>query len=248
MSNLLINTKNAYFYYCYYSFPVSLILVAGLFLFLGKSKSRKEVRYYFATAMAITVCPLCIYLIIRGWMPMTEYWKIYYLIPAFPMLAYVAADYWGTASGRKKQWIITAVFVIIIGMAIQFNGSFHQIHFIENPYRVSEQVLSVSELLQEKGLEKEPIIIPQSLKGQLCAYRENVIVAEVLTSEDEKVFRGETWLEPGGALDNKLELLKEGYASVIVLEASYQNEGFMKENGFTLLCENGDYYIYSCAE
>ena len=102
--------------------------------------------------------------------------------------------------------------------------------------------------MKEKGLEKEPIIIPQSLKGQLCAYRENVIVAEVLTSEDEKVFRGETWLEPGGALDNKLELLKEGYASVIVLEASYQNEGFMKENGFTLLCENGDYYIYSCAE
>lgn len=138
MQNILIYTKNAYFYYCFYGIQLALVIGALIYLYVNRRQTEKRLFIYGTAVLLLAMCPLTIYAVTCKWMNLSEYWKLYYLVPVVPLFAYVMTLILEKSANLKKKWIGVLIFVIIMGAAVNFDLTFEQFRVPVNPFQVNE--------------------------------------------------------------------------------------------------------------
>ena len=88
MEEILKSTKSAYYFYCLYGLNFIFILTSMFFLYFKQTKIKKTLLLFSFILLMSIMNPFIIWITLKYWLPASEYWKIYYIVPGGILLAY----------------------------------------------------------------------------------------------------------------------------------------------------------------
>lgn len=172
----------------------ALFLAALLFLYL-KEKSREwhpTLLYSSLLLLAVIFNPVTAKLMTKFMSGEEVYWRMFWLLPMLPVIAYVAVCILEEQKETKKKAVVfLALFFVVVlsgdfvytGNTIVYNGSsFFELgknfEKANNPYKVPDEVIEVCEIIEkEDGGKKNHsprVIVPWELVSYIRQYDANI--------------------------------------------------------------------------
>lgn len=245
MEEILKSTKSAYYFYCLYGLNFIFILTSMFFLYFKQTKIKKTMLLFSFILLMSIMNPFIIWITLKYWLPASEYWKIYYIVPGGILLAYAMTVLFGEVSGKKKQWIVLGLFAIMIFATVNFDFKSDIKGLERNKYGVEHNIVELDKLLQNNQISDLELMVPENVKMQLIEYDSNIKITEIVEPADfEQTVNINTGAISYEKLNIKLSEENKAHVACIILESEYNNEAVMNEFGYCLKASDDRYYIY----
>lgn len=243
MPECLKLTKEAYYYYCLFGMNIAIYVAAVVYLIGFSKKENKLLAEYGATILVILFFPVTFYLSSKFWLVGNDVWKLYYLLQSVIILSYTMVEFVTNYSGRKKKWIVSGIFVIIMIVALNYDMTFQSIKPLENSYRIENQILELDQVIKNAKLQKQKMIVPTEVLEQICEYDGSLQLYGTIEgySIDQAL---NTEASSYDILNKAFNELQEQGITCIILESEYNNEAVMNQFEYYMTMSINDFYIY----
>ena len=236
-------TKEAYYYYCLFGMNIAIYVAAVVYLIGFSKKENKLLAEYGVTILVILFFPVTFYLSSKFWLVGNDVWKLYYLLQSVIILSYTMIEFVTNYSGRKKKWIVSGIFVIIMVVSLNYDMTFQSIKPLENSYRIENQILELDQVIKNAKLQKQKMIVPTEVIDQICEYDGSLQLYGTIEgySIDQAL---NTEASSYDILNKAFNELQEQGITCIILESEYNNEAVMNQFEYYMTMSINDFYIY----
>lgn len=243
MPECLKLTKEAYYYYCLFGMNIAIYVAAVVYLIGFSKKENKLLAEYGVTILVILFFPVTFYLSSKFWLVGNDVWKLYYLLQSVIILSYTMIEFVTNYSGRKKKWIVSGIFVIIMVVSLNYDMTFQSIKPLENSYRIENQILELDQVIKNAKLQKQKMIVPTEVIDQICEYDGSLQLYGTIEgySIDQAL---NTEASSYDILNKAFNELQEQGITCIILESEYNNEAVMNQFEYYMTMSINDFYIY----
>lgn len=243
MPECLKLTKEAYYYYCLFGMNIAIYVAAVVYLIGFSKKENKLLAEYGVTILVILFFPVIFYLSSKFWLVGNDVWKLYYLLQSVIILSYTMVEFVTNYSGRKKKWIVSGIFVIIMIVSLNYDMTFQSIKPLENSYRIENQILELDQVIKNAKLQKQKMIVPTEVLEQICEYDGSLQLYGTIEgySIDQAL---NTEASSYDILNKAFNELQEQGITCIILESEYNNEAVMNQFEYYMTMSINDFYIY----
>ena len=243
MPECLKLTKEAYYYYCLFGMNIAIYVAAVVYLIGFSKKENKLLAEYGVTILVILFFPVIFYLSSKFWLVGNDVWKLYYLLQSVIILSYTMVEFVTNYSGRKKKWIVSGIFVIIMIVSLNYDMTFQSIKPLENSYRIENQILELDQVIKNAKLQKQKMIVPTEVLEQICEYDGSLQLYGTIEgySIDQAL---NTEASSYDILNKAFNELQEQGITCIILESEYNNEAVMNQFEYYMTMSINDLYIY----
>ena len=243
MPECLKLTKEAYYYFCLFGMNIAIYVAAVGYLIGFSKKENKLLAEYGVTILVILFFPVTFYLSSKFWLVGNDVWKLYYLLQSVIILSYTMIEFVTNYSGRKKKWIVSGIFVIIMVVSLNYDMTFQSIKPLENSYRIENQILELDQVIKNAKLQKQKMIVPTEVIDQICEYDGSLQLYGTIEgySIDQAL---NTEASSYDILNKAFNELQEQGITCIILESEYNNEAVMNQFEYYMTMSINDFYIY----
>lgn len=243
MPECLKLTKEAYYYFCLFGMNIAIYVAAVVYLIGFSKKENKLLAEYGVTILVILFFPVTFYLSSKFWLVGNDVWKLYYLLQSVIILSYTMIEFVTNYSGRKKKWIVSGIFVIIMVVSLNYDMTFQSIKPLENSYRIENQILELDQVIKNAKLQKQKMIVPTEVIDQICEYDGSLQLYGTIEgySIDQAL---NTEASSYDILNKAFNELQEQGITCIILESEYNNEAVMNQFEYYMTMSINDFYIY----
>ena len=236
MVSLLENIKNSWLSFGLGYVHIIVLYIALVWIFLYKKEKKKNNLYQFTLwgiFMVLGLQVVSLLLLKRGTMP-----KMYYLIPYALVIAYTGVEVCEQIKLRKNKWILIVLYAIIIqaGICLEYTGDFFLANY--NIEKISSTVIRMAECIE---------CIPMEESAYLYAPEE---IASQIQEQDVRirVAYGENYTYYESNVKLLLEAMEQYNCNCLVVKEQYDDEEYIKENGYELIIIFDGYSLYTREE
>ncbi|WP_455534895.1 hypothetical protein [Roseburia inulinivorans] len=236
-------TKEAYYYYCLFGMNIVIYAAAVIYFSASLKKEHKIVAEYGVITLLFLFLPITYAGCLKFWLGKDEVWKIYYLLQTTVILSYTMVEFMNAYSGRKKKWIVSAIFVIIMVAMLNYDMTFQNVRPLDNVYHVENQILELDQVIKNEELQNQKMIVPSEVLKQICEYDGELHLLGTIEqySLDEVL---ETETSSYDILNKTFRELKEQGITCIILRSENNSETVMEQYGYMLVASTGEFFIY----
>ena len=205
-------------------------LAIAWFLLYRKDRKNNNI-YLYAVFITLLVIGLQAVLAVLGRAPMD---KLFYLLPEAILVGYVSVEIFADRIPVKKKWIIILLYAIIIqaGMGWRFTTDYAFANY--NDRKISSTVMQMADCIEAVEEIDEPVLLaPEEIATQIQEY-----------DTDIKVAYGEGYHYSEDNLEQLVYEMTTYGCNFAVIKHVYDDEDWMKEQGFTQVIIFDGYSLY----
>lgn len=236
--------KEAYYYYCLFGMNIVIYATVVIYFCTALKKEHKIVAEYGVITLLLLFLPITYAVSLKFWLGKDEVWKIYYLLQTTVILSYAIVEFINAYSGRKKKWIVSGIFVIIMFAMLNYDMTFQNIRPLDNAYHIENQILQLDQVINKnEELQNQKMIVPSEVLKQICEYDGKLYLLGTIEqySLDEVL---ETETSSYDILNKTFQELKEQGITCIILRSENNNETVMEQYGYILVASTEEFFIY----
>ena len=258
MSEILKIIQRSYYNFNAAGAIYALFLVALLYIYLKKDNQEdKKLFFYPSIVCAILVlCPVTAWLIMDFFLGREVYWRIWWLFPILPTVAYVGVQVVISQKEKKYQRVVIIFLSIIIAISGKSIYTSETMRKPENLFKLPTDVLEISDIIAaDNNNEEVYIIVSHDLIEYIRLYNPNI-----------KLLYGRETVRMHLGTELQLAVMEQLRADnpdvkVVTTFARMENceyivlsraldglQGALSENGFGLLGHTNGYSIYKDIE
>lgn len=139
---------------------VVLFLISLLYIYIRDSKEKIKTDIllrYSIIAILILFNPLMVYAAEEFLLKDMVYWRIFWIIPVVPVIAYAAAQAVSGCKEKKKKLITSIAILLIIvycGKLVYNTGNFQE---ADNLYKIPQEAIDICDIINEQSEDGETI-------------------------------------------------------------------------------------------
>lgn len=236
-------TKDAYYNYWLFGMNITIYVMAVIYLCTTAKKEYKCLGQYGIVTLLCLFFPIAIPVALKFWVSRSESWSLYYLLQTTIVLSYTIIEIISTYGRRKKKWIVSGIFVIIMLAALNYDVTLQQFKIAENAYHIDNNVIQLDQIIRDHKVEDQRMLVPKTVLEQICEYDGNLHLAGAI--EQYSLSEGLKAEDSSYDILNKTFLqLKEQGITCIILKEEDNNEYVMNQYGYTLLDHTAEFFLY----
>lgn len=235
-------TKEAYYYYCLFGMNIVIYATVAIYFSTALKKEHKIVAGYGVITLLLLFLPITYAVSLKFWLGKDEVWKIYYLLQTTVILSYAIVEFINAYSGRKKKWIVSGIFVIIMVAMLNYDMTFQNIRLLDNVYHIENQILQLDQVINKnEELQNQKMIVPSEVLKQICEYDGKLHLLETIEQYSlDEAFEISSY----DILNKTFQELKEQGITCIILRSENNNEAVMEQYGYILVASTEEFFIY----
>ena len=205
-------------------------------------KEHKIVAGYGVITLLLLFLPITYAVSLKFWLGKDEVWKIYYLLQTTVILSYAIVEFINAYSGRKKKWIVSGIFVIIMVAMLNYDMTFQNIRLLDNVYHIENQILQLDQVINKnEELQNQKMIVPSEVLKQICEYDGKLhLLGTIEQYSLDEAFEISSY----DILNKTFQELKEQGITCIILRSENNNEAVMEQYGYILVASTEEFFIY----
>jgi uncharacterized membrane protein YhaH (DUF805 family) len=240
-----------------------ILIILTYFFYKSKTEINKLLCIYMLISFFIILNPL-FYKVVGDKLGFSNvYYRFFWLVPVFILLAYVLADLVGNQKKKGLQVMMLLIFsMLIINLGTPMFAK-SELKFPENPYKVSNDVISISQWISnDKEIEQPKVLMDFAMDLEIRQYDASILPSiphdcyrRVVTSNE--TFEG--WGSTYAAYKNLMnifsdnleftqETLKDGLSrtnpNYIVVKKEFMVNNNLAEMNIPCIGESDNYNIY----
>lgn len=169
---LVIQLYNDYFGQGYLSW---LFLACFVYLWVAeKEKTRRFYLVYITTALLVFFfCPIVAYIAVRTIFDQETYYRILWLLPIYPVIAYAITKLISDCKGKLQKGILMIGGIIVLVTSGVFTYEHPTFTRAENLYHIPQAVIDICDRID---LENDwvYVVVPKELLESMRQYAENI--------------------------------------------------------------------------
>lgn len=235
-------TKEAYYYYCLFGMNIVIYATVAIYFSTALKKEHKIVAGYGVITLLLLFLPITYAVSLKFWLGKDEVWKIYYLLQTTVILSYAIVEFINAYSGRKKKWIVSGIFVIIMVAMLNYDMTFQNIRLLDNVYHIENQILQLDQVINKnEELQNQKMIVPSEVLKQICEYDGKLhLLGTIEQYSLDEAFEISSY----DILNKTFQELKEQGITCIILRSENNNEAVMEQYGYILVASTEEFFIY----
>lgn len=250
MKNIL-SVWSAYWGEGYYPY---LLLVAVIYLLVWKRKKEhvRQLLRFIGVYLVIFFCPVTAG-IIQKCIGSEVYWRVLWILPVVPVIAYVTTDFVRSRQGKAVQPVLVVLFLALIafcGKSVWRAGNYEIVH---NYQKVPDNVAQIAEILNsEKGEEEILLAADDHVSAYIRIYDPSIHTAygrggkTAVCSEARRFYMQICKEEPN--FKKAARLAKTAGCNFIVLAYQEKQEAQFAKLGYKKIGLVNEYAIYKMTE
>lgn len=234
--------KEAYYYYCLFGMNIVIYATVAIYFSTALKKEHKIVAGYGVITLLLLFLPITYAVSLKFWLGKDEVWKIYYLLQTTVILSYAIVEFINAYSGRKKKWIVSGIFVIIMVAMLNYDMTFQNIRLLDNVYHIENQILQLDQVINKnEELQNQKMIVPSEVLKQICEYDGKLhLLGTIEQYSLDEAFEISSY----DILNKTFQELKEQGITCIILRSENNNEAVMEQYGYILVASTEEFFIY----
>jgi hypothetical protein len=230
-----------------------LFLVALFYLYLQKENVEDKKFFLYPTIICaiIVLCPITAWVIMDFFLGRDVYWRIWWLFPVLPTVAYVGVKIVMSQKKKKKQGMVLIFLTIIIAFSGRSIYTRETMRKPENIFKLPNNVCEISDMIAADSNNQEVLIlISHDLIEYIRLYDPNIkllygretIRMNLGTAEQLAVFEELVSEEPD--MEVVATHARAAGCEYIVLSKLWDIEEVLRQNDYILLGNTSGYSVY----
>ena len=208
------------------------LFVAVVYLLVTEKKRQRNLLIYEIFGILFLVTPVLANAIIERAGNGTGNWKVYGILNAAVLTAFVATDFFMDRESRRERVGTLVVFFLLIQAGMSLNYSTDYLGFVSNPYKISSEA---EEIAGEIAFLEEPrVFAPAEIASGLRQYDTKYAV----------IYGDGLSYSPQDPAQFTQEITAYGCNCVIVA-AEYDDVDFFNGLGFSRITSTRHYEVYA---
>lgn len=250
MKEIMKNILSVWFDYWGKGYYPYLLLVAVIYLLVWKRKKEhaRQLLAFIGVCLVVFFFPVTAW-IIRKCIGPEVYWRVLWILPVVPLIAWAAADFVRSRQGRAVQVVLAVMImglIVICGKSVWSAGNYEIVH---NYQKVPDNVAQIAGILNSgKGEEEILLAADDHVSAYIRVYDPSIHTAygrggkTPVCAEARRFYRQICKEQPN--FKKAAKLAKKAGCNFIVLAYQEEQEKKFAKQGYEKIAIVNEYAVY----